>query len=102
MTEKYGIRTPSLQELIDRETEGGGRVVRFVVDIMDDKIEGFKPSDRFAAAKEIFDRRFGRPFTASDAQPPLEGNADDAGATLAARIAAVLDAEDVDRSGEGS
>ena len=56
----------TLQQLVLKETDDGLRVVRFLVDVMDADVEGVKVADRTGAARELLDRCFGRPFTASD------------------------------------
>ncbi len=81
----------SLQQLVLRETDDGLRLVRFLVDVMDAEIEGVKTADRAAAARELMDRCFGKPFTATDRTSEISDDVDDASDLLIDRIMRVID-----------
>ena len=87
---------PTLPDLIRRETDDGLIAVRFLVDLMDARIEGAKITDRLAAARELLDRGFGKPNAA--AASAASGDDSDAEreaaarAMLAERIRRALDA----------
>ena len=81
----------SLQQLVLRETDDGLRLVRFLVDVMDAEIEGVKVADRAAAARELMDRCFGKPFTATDRTSEISDDVDDASDLLIDRIMRVID-----------
>ena len=81
----------SLQQLVLRETDDGLRLVRFLVDVMDAEIEGVKVADRAAAARELLDRCFGKPFTATDRTSETSDDTDDASDMLIDRIMRVID-----------
>lgn len=89
---------PTLPDLIRRETDDGLLAVRFLVDLMDSQIEGAKITDRLAAARELLDRGFGKPPTATTAAATASGDDSDtdreatARAMLAERIRRALDA----------
>lgn len=84
--------TPNtLQQLVLNETDDGLSLVRFLVDVMDAEIEGVKVADRTGAARELLDRCFGRPFTASDRSADLSDDADDASDLLIDRILRVIE-----------
>ena len=55
-----------LAELIRKETDDGRDAVRFLVDVMQGSLDGFKPHHRLAAARELLRRGF--PKT-TDARP---------------------------------
>ena len=80
----------TLQQLVLRETDDGLKVVRFLVDVMDAEVEGVKVADRTGAARELLDRCFGRPFTASDRSAEISDDADDASNMLIDRILRVI------------
>ena len=84
----------SLQQLVLRETDDGLRLVRFLVDVMDAEIEGVKVADRAAAARELMDRCFGKPFTATDRTSEISDDVDDASDMLIDRIMRVIDEAD--------
>ena len=50
-----------LAELIRKETDDGRAAVRFLVDVMQGSLDGFKPHHRLAAAKELLRRGFPKP-----------------------------------------
>lgn len=89
---------PTLPDLIRSETDDGLLAVRFLVDLMDAQIEGAKITDRLAAARELLDRGFGKPPTATTAAATASGDDSDserettARAMLAERIRRALDA----------
>jgi len=84
--------TPNtLQQIVLEETDDGLRLVRFLVDVMDAEIEGVKVADRTGAARELLDRCFGRPFTATDRSADLSDDADSASGMLIDRILRVID-----------
>ena len=88
---------PALPDLIRRETDDGLRAVRFLVDLMDARIEGAKITDRLAAARELLDRGFGKPNAAAAATTASGDDSDaereaTARAMLAERIRRALDA----------
>ena len=53
-----------LAELIRKETDDGRAAVRFLVDVMQGTLDGFKPRHRLAAAKELLRRGFPKPADA--------------------------------------
>ena len=81
----------TLQQLVLRETDDGLKLVRFLVDVMDAEIEGVKTTDRTAAARELLDRCFGKPFTADDRTVEVSDDRDDASDVLLDRIMMVID-----------
>ena len=81
----------TLQQLVLRETDDGLKLVRFLVDVMDAEIEGVKTTDRTAAARELLDRCFGKPFTAADRTAEVSDDGDDASNVLLDRIMRVID-----------
>ena len=81
----------TLQQLVLRETDDGLRLVRFLVDVMDAEIEGVKTADRAAAARELLDRCFGKPFTSTDRSAETSDDDDDASDMLIDRIMRVID-----------
>ena len=84
--------TPNtLQQLVLQETDGGLRPVRFLLEVMDAEIDGVKITDRIAAARELLDRCFGKPFTATDRTSEISDDADDASNMLADRIRRAID-----------
>ena len=84
--------TPNtLQQLVLEETDDGLKLVRFLVDVMDAEIEGVKVADRTGAARELLDRCFGRPFTATDHSAEFSDDADSASDMLIDRILRVID-----------
>ena len=88
---------PTLPDLIRRETDDGLIAVRFLVDLMDARIEGAKITDRLAAARELLDRGFGKPNAAAAASTASGDDSDaereaTARAMLAERIRRALDA----------
>ena len=76
----------TLQQLVLRETDDGLKLIRFLVDVMDAEIEGVKTTDRTAAARELLDRCFGKPFTAADRTAEVSDDGDDASNVLLDRI----------------
>ena len=84
----------TLQQLVLRETDDGLRLVRFLVDVMDAEIEGVKIADRASAARELLDRCFGKPFTATDRTSETSDDTDDASDMLIDRIMRVIDEAD--------
>ena len=91
----------TLQQLVLRETDDGQRLVRFLLDVMDAEIEGVKIADRAAAARELMDRCFGKPFTATDRTSETSDDTDDASDMLMDRILRVID-EGSDDGGEAA
>lgn len=83
--------TNTLQHLVLQETDDGLRPVRFLVDVMDAEIEGVKMADRISAAREILDRCWGKPFTATYGSSEISDEADDSSDVLADRILRVID-----------
>ena len=83
--------TNTLQQIVLKETDDGLNLVRFLVDVMDAEIEGVKVADRTGAARELLDRCFGRPFTATDRSAELSDDADSASDMLIDRILRVID-----------
>ena len=84
--------TPNtLQQIVLKETDDGLNLVRFLVDVMDAEIEGVKVADRTGAARELLDRCFGRPFTATDRSAEISDDADSASDMLIDRILRVID-----------
>ncbi len=84
--------TPNtLQQIVLEETDDGLKVVRFLVDVMDAEIEGVKVADRTGAARELLDRCFGRPFTATDRSSEFSDDTDNASDMLIDRILRVID-----------
>ena len=84
--------TPNtLQQLVLEETDDGLKLVRFLVDVMDAEIEGVKVADRTGAARELLDRCFGRPFTATDRSAEFSDDSDSASDMLIDRILRVID-----------
>ena len=83
--------TNTLQQIVLKETDDGLNLVRFLVDVMDAEIEGVKVADRTGAARELLDRCFGRPFTATDRSAELSDADDDASDMLIDRILRVID-----------
>ena len=81
----------TLQRLVLHETDDGLRLIRFLMDVMDAEIEGVKTTDRIAAAREILDRCFGKPFTATDRSTELADDSDAASDMLIDRILKVID-----------
>ena len=81
----------TLQQLVLEETDDGLKLVRFLVDVMDAEIEGVKVADRAGAARELLDRCFGRPFTATDRSAEFSDDADSASDMLIDRILRVID-----------
>ena len=53
-----------LAELIRKETDDGRAAVRFLIDVMQGTLDGFKPHHRLAAAKELLRRGFPKPADA--------------------------------------
>ena len=93
--------TGSLPELVRRETDDGLSVVRFLVDMMDAEIEGAKTTDRLAAARELLDRGFGKPFTAVESSGGSVEDDREASSALAERIFRAL-GKPADGEGEGA
>ena len=93
--------TNTLQQLVLRETDDGQRLVRFLLDVMDAEIEGVKIADRASAARELMDRCFGKPFTATDRTSETSNDTDDASDILMERILRVID-EGSDDGGEAA
>ena len=83
--------TNTLQQIVLKETDDGLNLVRFLVDVMDAEIEGVKVADRTGAARELLDRCFGRPFTATDRSAELSDDTDSASDMLIDRILRVID-----------
>ena len=81
----------TLQQIVLKETDDGLNLVRFLVDVMDAEIEGVKVADRTGAARELLDRCFGRPFTATDRSAEISDDADSASDMLIDRILRVID-----------
>ena len=93
--------TSELQQLVLQESEDGLRPIRFLMDVMDAEVEGVKMADRMAAAREILDRCWGKPFTATHGSSEISDGADDASDALAERILRVID-EVSDDEGEAA
>ena len=83
--------TNTLQQIVLKETDDGLNLVRFLVDVMDAEIEGVKVADRTGAARELLDRCFGRPFTATDRSAETSEDGGDASDMLIDRILRVID-----------
>ena len=47
-----------LADIIKEETDGGRDIVRFLVDVMQGNLDGFKPRHRLAASNELLKRGF--------------------------------------------
>ena len=47
-----------LADIINEETDGGRDIVRFLVDVMQGNLDGFKPRHRLAASNELLKRGF--------------------------------------------
>ncbi len=47
-----------LAEIVRQETDNGRTAIRFLVNVMQGELKGFKPSHRLAAAKELLNRGF--------------------------------------------
>ena len=91
----------SLADLIMDSTEEGSAAVRFLVQAMLGELDGFRPADRIAAARELLDRCYGKPSaSASGADSEMDSDLARARAVLQARIDAVLGSVDDDRSCE--
>ena len=58
-----------LAQIVREETEDGRVAVRFLVDVMEGTLEGFKPHHRLAAARELLRRGFDGAPGGSQAQP---------------------------------
>ena len=54
----------SLPELVRQETGDGRNAVRFLVDVMEGRLEGYKPHHRLRAAEELLHHGFDVPFLA--------------------------------------
>lgn len=54
-----GRLDPKLAKLIRQQTDNGKTAVRFLVDVMQGKLQDFKPHHRLAAARELLHRGFG-------------------------------------------
>ena len=81
----------TLQELVLRETEDGARLVQFLIDVVDAEVEGVKFADRMSAARELLDRCYGKPFTATDRSTAISDDGDDASDVLIDRILRSID-----------
>ena len=92
----------TLQQIVLKETDDGLNLVRFLVDVMDAEIEGVKVADRTSAARELLDRCFGRPFTATDRSAELSDDADSASDMLIDRILRVIDETSPDEGKEAA
>ena len=68
-------RALSLPDLVRRETGDGGKAVRFLIDVMEGRLEGYKPHHRLRAAEELLYHGFDVPFLASLAIANLAGRA---------------------------
>ena len=93
--------TSELQQLVLQETDDGLRPVRFLMDVMNAEFEGVKMADRMAAAREILDRCWGKPFTAACGSSEISDGADDPSDVLVERILRVID-EVSDDEGEAA
>ena len=58
-----------LAQIVREETEDGRVAVRFLVDVMEGALEGFKPHHRLAAARELLRRGFDDAPSGGQAQP---------------------------------
>ena len=93
---------PSLPDMIFSQTDGGEAIVARMVEFMRGHVEGSRPADQLAAAKELMDRAWGRPPAASPAAPSSDGDGENGRTEYAAdrlreMIAAAL-AADAERS----
>lgn len=81
----------TLQQIILQETDGGLDLVRFFANLMKSEVESVKTSERAAAARELMDRCFGKPFTATDRSAEVFDDAGDASDVLIDRIMRVIE-----------
>ena len=58
-----------LAQIVREETEDGRVAIRFLVDVMEGALEGFKPHHRLAAARELLRRGFDNAPGGDQAQP---------------------------------
>ena len=58
-----------LAQIVREETEDGRVAIRFLVDVMEGTLEGFKPHHRLAAARELLRRGFDNAPRGGQAQP---------------------------------
>ena len=58
-----------LAQIVREETEDGRVAIRFLVDVMEGTLEGFKPHHRLAAARELLRRGFDNAPGGGQAQP---------------------------------
>ena len=58
-----------LAQIVREETEDGRVAIRFLVDVMEGTLEGFKPHHRLAAARELLRRGFDNAPGGDQAQP---------------------------------
>ena len=95
---------PPLPRMIFARTDGGEDIVAWMVDFMLGRVEGARPADQLAAARELMDRAWGKPAPSSapasaDADKADDGNDDYAARKLSEMITAALAA---DGNGNGS
>lgn len=95
---------PPLPRMIFARTGGGEDIVAWMVDFMLGRVEGARPADQLAAARELMDRAWGKPAPSSappsgDADKADDGNDDYAARKLSEMITAALAA---DGNGNGS
>ena len=81
----------TLQQIVLQETDDGLELVRFFADLMRSEIDGVKVSERTAAARELMDRCFGKPFTATDRSMEVFDDVGDASDVLIDRIMRVIE-----------
>ena len=96
---KPTTETPSLPRMIFAHTDGGEDIVARMVDFMRGDVEGARPADQLAAARELMDRAWGKPAASPSPSATDSDGAEDAGDDRAARklsemIAAALAADD--------
>ena len=91
--------TPSLPRMIFAHTDGGEDIVARMVDFMRGDVDGARPADQLAAARELMDRAWGKPAASPTTAATDADGAEDAGDDRAARklsemITAALAADD--------
>ncbi len=61
--------SPALSKIVREETDDGRDAVRFLVEVMQGSLEGFKPHHRLAAARELLHRGFDDTLADDNADP---------------------------------
>ena len=89
------MMAPSLSGMIFAHTDGGEEIVARMVDFMHGRVEGARAADQLAAARELMDRAWGKPASASPAPgtDDADAQADDSADRLTEMIAAALAAD---------